>query len=82
MPEDEPSDETVVQTAADAAEGLIFSRYKQSEVRDVDVTVTFEDGFLEVDVYLNAPDDEIDPEQVADDAALAAREAVDELFGE
>ncbi len=82
MTGDEPSDETVVQTAADAAEGLIFSRYKQSAVRDVDVTVTFEDGRLEVDVYLNAPDDEADPEQVADDAALAAREAVDELFGE
>ena len=82
MTGDEPSDETVVQTAADAAEGLIFSRYKQSAVRDVDVTVTFEDGRLEVDVYLNAPDDEADPDQVADDAALAAREAVDELFGE
>ncbi len=82
MPTDEPSDETVVQTASDAAEGLIFSRYKQSDVRDCDVTVTFEDGVLEVDVYLNAPEDEADPEQVADDAALAAREAVDELFGE
>ncbi|WP_254763717.1 DUF3194 domain-containing protein [Natrinema marinum] len=82
MSSDEPSDETVVQTASDAAEGLIFSRYKQSDVRDCDVTVTFEDGVLEVDVYLNAPEDEADPEQVADDAALAAREAVDELFGE
>ena len=80
MTADEPSDETVVQTAADAAEGLIFSRYRQSEVRDVDVTVTFEDGLLEVDVYLNAPDDDVDPDRVADDAALAAREAVDDLF--
>ncbi|EMA34098.1 hypothetical protein [Halobiforma nitratireducens] len=81
---EEPSDETVVQTASDAAEGLIFSRYKQSEVRDYDVTITFEDGVLEVDVYLNAPDEEggPDPDQVADDAALAARQAVDELFGE
>ncbi|MFU8870086.1 DUF3194 domain-containing protein [Natronococcus sp.] len=82
MSTEEPTDEEVVQTASDAAEGLIFSRYKQSEVRDYDVTVVFEDGVLEVDVYLNAPDDEADPEQVADDAALAAREAVDELFGE
>ncbi|SEW00826.1 DUF3194 domain-containing protein [Natrinema salifodinae] len=84
MPADEPSDETVVQTAAEAAEGVIFSRYKQSDVRDYDVTVTFEDGVLEVDVYLNAPegDDEADPERVADDAALTARQAVDELFGE
>ncbi|PGF14999.1 DUF3194 domain-containing protein [Natrinema sp. CBA1119] len=84
MSTDEPSDETLVQTAADAAEGVIFSQYKQSDVRDYDVTVVFEDGVLEVDVYLNAPEDEdeADPEQVADDAALAARHAVDELFEE
>jgi hypothetical protein len=48
-------------------------------VRDVDVTVTFEDGVLEVDVYLNAPDDET-AERVADEAARAARDAVDDLF--
>ncbi|MFC4436961.1 MULTISPECIES: DUF3194 domain-containing protein [Natrialbaceae] len=82
MTGDEPTDEEIVQTASDAAEGLIFSRYKQSNVRDYDVTVTFEEGVLEVDVYLNAPEDGADPERVADDAALAAREAVDELFGE
>ncbi|MDG5817546.1 DUF3194 domain-containing protein [Natronococcus sp. A-GB7] len=82
MSSEEPTDEEVVQTASDAAEGLIFSRYKQSDVRDYDVTVVFEDGTLEVDVYLNAPDEDADPERVADDAALAAREAVDELFGE
>lgn len=81
MPTDEPSDESVVQTAAEAAEDVIFSRYKQSAVRDYDVTVVFEAGVLEVDVYLNAPEDQADPDQVADDAALAARRAVDELFG-
>ncbi|ELZ12818.1 DUF3194 domain-containing protein [Natrinema thermotolerans] len=82
MSPDEPSDETVVRTAADAAEGVIFSQYKQSDVRDYDVTVVFEDGVLEVDVYLNAPEgeDEPDPERVADDAALTARQAVDDLF--
>ena len=74
-----PTDEEVVQTAADAANGLIFDRYRQSAVRDVDVTVTFEDAVLDVDVYLNAPDDE-KAERVADEAALAARDAVDELF--
>jgi len=78
----DPTDEEVVRTAAEAAEGLVFSRYRQSEVTDLDVTVTFEDGVLEVDVYLNAPDDAHDPERVADDAALAARAAVDDLFGE
>jgi hypothetical protein len=75
-----PDDETVVQTAAEAAEGLVFSRYRQSDVRDLDVTVTFEDGVLDVDVYLNAPADEADPEAVADEAARAARDAVDDLF--
>lgn len=79
---DEPSDETVVQTAAEAAEGVIFARYKQSDVRDFDVTVTFEDGVLNVDVYLNAPDDDADPERVADEAARTAQQAVDELFEE
>ena len=82
MSTEEPSDERVVETASNAAEEVIFSRYKQSAVRDFDVTVTFEEGVLEVDVYLNAPENEADPERVADDAALAAREAVDELFGE
>jgi len=76
----QPDDETVVQTAAEAAEGVVFSRYRQSDVRDLDVTVTFEDGVLEVDVYLNAPDDDADPEEVADEAALAAQDAVDDLF--
>ena len=75
-----PTDEEVVRTAAEAAEGLVFERYRQSDVRDLDVTVTFEEGVLEVDVYLNAPADEHDPEAVADEAALAARDAVDDLF--
>lgn len=78
----DPTDEAVVQTASEAAEGVIFDRYKQSAVRDFDVTVAFESGVLDVDVYLNAPDDEVDPERVADDAARAARRAVDDLFEE
>jgi hypothetical protein len=78
---DEPPDETVVQTAAEAAENVVFSRLGRSSVEDIDITVTFEDGILEVDVYLNAPDVSGDPDRVADDAALAARGAVDDLFG-
>lgn len=80
------TDENVVQTASDAAEGVIFSRYKQSHVKDVDVTVTFEDGVLDVDIYLNVSDDDSDaddaddPERVVEDAARVARTAVDELF--
>ena len=76
----EPTDENVVETAAEAAEKLVFSRYRASAVTDYDVTVTFEDGILEVDVYVEAG--EGDPEQVADDAALAARAAVDELLAD
>ncbi|WP_418284315.1 DUF3194 domain-containing protein [Halorubrum sp. DTA46] len=78
-PADGPSDEEVVQTAAEAAEGVVFAHYDQSAVTDLDVTVTFEDGVLDVDVYLNAPDDP-DPDAVAREAAETAGEAVDELF--
>jgi len=75
----EPSDEAVVEAASDAAEGVVLSRYKQSAVTDLDVTVRFEDGVLEVDVYLNAPEDP-DPEDVVQEAIEAAEAAVDELF--
>ncbi|PSQ27090.1 DUF3194 domain-containing protein [Halobacteriales archaeon QS_9_67_15] len=79
---DEPSNETVVRTAAEAAENVVFSRLGRSAVDDIDITVTFEDAVLEVDVYLNAPDASGDGDRVADDAALAARGAVDDLFAE
>lgn len=75
-----PSNETVVETAAVAAEEAIFEAYGPTEVRDVDVTVTFEEGVLEVDVYLNAGGDERE-QDVADAAVEAATRAVDELFG-
>lgn len=77
----EPTDREVVETASAAAEGLILDRYKQSQLRDFDVTVTFEDGVLDVDVYVNPPEDAAhDADDVADEAARAARDAVDELF--
>jgi len=75
-------DTEVVQTAAAAAEGVIFSRYSRSQVRDFDITATFEDGEFELDIYLDVPDDRQDSEQVAQDAVLAARSAVDELLAE
>jgi len=56
-----------------------LTHYKQKAVRDLDITVRFEDGILEVDVYLNAPDDP-DPEAVIEEAIAAAESAVDELF--
>ncbi|GAA0293269.1 DUF3194 domain-containing protein [Halarchaeum salinum] len=73
-------DETVVQTAAEAAEGYLFSRVKQSDVRDLDVAVTFEDGVLTMDVYVNAPEADVDEDELADKAARVGREAVDDLF--
>ncbi|MEM4781140.1 MAG: DUF3194 domain-containing protein [Halalkalicoccus sp.] len=76
----EPTDERVVRTAAAAAEGLIFSRYSRSEVDDLDVTVRFEEGVLEVDVYLNVEDE--GAERVAEEAVRAAESAVDELFAD
>lgn len=78
--EQAPSDSEVVRTAAEAAERVIFSRIDRADIDDVDVTVSFEDRRLEVDVYLHAPDAVVDTQQVADDAALAARVAVDDLL--
>ncbi|MFC6756195.1 MULTISPECIES: DUF3194 domain-containing protein [Haloarcula] len=75
-----PTDDEVVETAADAAENVIFARLSVSDIDDYDVTVTFEEQMLDVDVYVKAPDASADEERVADDAALAARGAVDELF--
>lgn len=76
---DQPADETIVQVAVEAAESLIFSRYRASEVRDIDIAVQFEAGDLEVDIYLNLPTGD-DAEELADQAARAAVEAVDELL--
>jgi hypothetical protein len=79
-PADDPDDAEVVRRAARAAEDVVFSRYDHSEIDDLDVTVTFDDGVLEVDVYLDA-EGRPDPDRVVDDAALAARGAVDNLLG-
>jgi len=83
-----PTAREVVDVASEAAEDVVFSRYRRSDVRDVDVSVGFEDGLLEVDVYLNVPDaddaEHVDDEaeRVAEDASRAAVDAVDRLFGE
>ncbi|MFB6217617.1 MAG: DUF3194 domain-containing protein [Halobacteriaceae archaeon] len=72
-------DREVVEAAYDAAETVVFSRLDRSAVADLDITVTFEAGTLDVDVYIDAEGD-TDAEQVADDAALAARAAADDLL--
>ena len=78
--EDDPDEAEVVRTAARAAEDVVFSRYDRADVDDLDVTVAFEDGRLEVDVYVDAGGPG-DPDRVAEDAVLAARAAVDDLLG-
>lgn len=75
-----PSDDDVAETAAEAAESVIFSRIDRADIVDLDVTVSFADGDLSLDVYLNAPDARADVDQVAEDAVLAARAAVDDLL--
>lgn len=83
MTENGPTDADVVETAAAAAEGVVFERYRKSDVRDLDVTVTFDDGRLSVDVYLNPADGtDPDPDAVVDEAVAAAEAAVDDLFAD
>lgn len=77
---DGPSDADVVEAAATAAEDVVFSRYDAGAVDDVDVTATFDDGAFDVDVYVRAPEGRADEDRVVEDAALAARSAVDDLF--
>lgn len=82
-PPADPTDEEVVRAAAEAAEGIVFAHYDQSAVTDLDVTVTFEDGVLDVDVYLNAPGPDApdshepnDPDSQGSDATHPDPEAV------
>ena len=72
--------ESVVETASEAAHGYVFSRLAKASIEDIDVTVSFEDDVLEVDVKILAPDAEDDIEQIAEDAARVAGNAVDELL--
>ena len=83
LPDLRGTDAEVVETAAAAAEGVVFERYRKSDVSDLDVTVSFEDGRLAVDVYLNPVDGtDPDPGEVVDEAVAAAEAAVDGLFAE
>lgn len=77
---DEPDADEVVDVASTAAENVVLSRFAKSDLGDFDVTVTFDNGMLEVDVYVRAEDERADEDQVAEDAALAAQSAVDDLF--
>ncbi len=78
------SDEKIVEQAAEAATEHVFSRYKRGEVADLDISVTFEDGVLSVDVLFQTTESTgttpAEERRIADDAALAATAAVDELL--
>ncbi len=75
---DQGQDETVVvEAAASAAEKVIFSRYNRSEIDDIDITVSFADEQLSVDIYLDAPGN---VDRVVEDAMLAARSAADDIL--
>ena len=77
----EPTDQTVVETAANAAEGVILARFANSDIKDIDITVTFDDGILDVDVYLTTTAGAAaDADAVATEAVEAAEAAVDKLF--
>lgn len=71
--------ERAVEQASEAAHGYVFSRLAKSTVTDIDVTVSFEDDVLEVDVSIFAPEADADLEQIAEDAAAVAGDAVDDL---
>lgn len=79
-------DETIVETAASAAEGYILSTFSSADIHDLDIRVRFEDGDLTVDILLetaeSASEDEATVQKVADDAVLVAQSAVDELLVE
>lgn len=69
-------DREVVEAAYEAVESVVFSRLDRTAVTDLDISVSF-DGTLDVDVYIEASGD---AEKVAEDAALAARAAADDLL--
>ena len=73
-------DETVVETAASAAEGYILSQYASSAITDLDISVAYTDGTLSMDIYLKTEADEDDEQAVIDAAIVVAEDAVDELF--
>lgn len=72
--------ETVVETASEAAHRYVFSQLEKSAVEDLEVTASFEDEVLEVEVSVVAPDAETDLERLATDATRLAGEAVDALL--
>jgi len=73
-----PDDAELVEAAVAAAEDIIFSTYRRSEIRDLDIGVQLVEDRLEIDIYLDVPDGGETAERVADDAALTAQSAVDE----
>ena len=71
--------ERAVEAASEAAHGYVFSRLAKSAVDDIDVTVSYEDDVLEVEVSILAPEVDADLDQIASDAAAIAGDAVEDL---
>lgn len=72
------SEEVVVEKTTAAAEDVIFSRCDPSTLEDIDITIRYTEGRLDIDIYLDGDSDEL--QQIAEDAALAARRVADELI--
>lgn len=69
------TEEVVVDEATAAAEDVIFSRCEAGALTDVDVTVRYTDGELAIDIYIDGAAEDL--QQIADDAAMAARRAAE-----
>lgn len=75
-----PDDAEAAEVAHSAAVEVILSEYGRDEIEDLDVTASFDDGELTLDVYLLVPD--ADTADVVTEAIEAGTAAVDELFEE
>lgn len=74
-----PADAEVADTAHSAAIETILSHYDPETIEDLDVTASFDDGELTIDVYLLVPGE--DTADVVTEAIERATDAVDEIVG-
>lgn len=70
-------DEEIVEEVATTVEEFIFSEIGSKNIEDYEVNVTFEDGDLEIDVYINAPGYN---DEIAMRAVEVGHERAEELF--
>ena len=79
------SSDAVVEAASTAAADFIFSHYSRTDVEDLDISVTFEDEELLIDIVLDTgaetEAERRQERQIADDATIVAVDAVDQELG-